>query len=96
MKYKKIFLKDKQKIVVNKGKRFILIHDESLIDYLLDKWENYSEEKPVYVSPFLEIESGELAWHIFDKKFIGLNTIWADKQFLLEHSLTKQFKESTQ
>lgn len=96
MKYKEIFIKDKQKIVVDKGKRFIIYQDESLMDYLLGEWQNYSEEKPLYVSPFLEMESGELAWHIFDKAFIGLNTNWADKQLVLSHSLTKEFKESTQ
>lgn len=84
-KTNELILKATKKRVVHNGKHFIIYQNESLMNNMFGDWKTYSETKPVYVSPFLEMESGEFAWHTFDKDFIGLTTFWADKYFLHEN-----------
>ena len=90
---KKFILKDSHEFIMRKRKKFIKYYDESLMGFLIGDWTTYSKVKPTYISTFQTLESGEIAWHIYDKDFNGLSSCWTSMETLLKYSSTKEITE---
>lgn len=83
-----IVLDDNYHRVKHDDNYFIIYDDDDFMKFLVEDEGLDASEKAniLYVSPFIKMESGELAWHLFDANFNGITTHWSDPNYILSHS----------